>query len=116
MNPTTNICHNHEDDHVCLETEIREEINNPEKFNALINELIPLVDDDNNLKLDKAELKVVLEEFCKLLGIPLPRQSDVDDIFTGHDLDGCGFLTRDELCVLIRRLFEQILLACKPEN
>lgn len=90
-------------------TEIENIINDETKFNSMIEELITRVDVDGSKDICKHELKTLLCEFANLLDIPLPKESDIDDIFKGNDLDNSGKMNVEEFTILLKRLIQQII-------
>ena len=89
--------------------EIQNIINDEVKFSSMTDELIKRVDVDGSQDICKHELKVLLTEFSNLLDIPLPKESDIEDIFKGHDIDESGKFNKEEFQTLLKRLIEQIV-------
>ncbi len=89
--------------------EILKILNNEIKFNSMIDELINRVDLDKSNDINQNELKILLTEFSFILDIPLPNESDIEDIFKGHDIDDNGKMSKEEFKKLLKRLIEQIL-------
>lgn len=75
---------------------IRKIVNDDKLFNSMTDELIGRIDIDGSGEICQSELKTLLTEFSHLLEIPLPKDSDIEDIFTGIDVDGSGVIDSKE--------------------
>ena len=89
--------------------EIQAIIDDEPKFGSMIEELISRVDVDGSKEICKNELKTLLTEFANLLDIPLPKESDIEDIFKGHDVDESGQMNKTEFQALLKRLIQEII-------
>lgn len=89
--------------------QILELVNDDVTFDDMIAELYDRADRKKQKGLDKIQLKQVLDEFSNIIGIPKPKESDIDDIMTGYDIDGdSSKMAYDEVKSLLRKLILQI--------
>ncbi len=83
---------------------IKNFIEDEKTFNSMVDELLNRIDSDNSNDISLSELKTLLIEFSILLEIPLPKESDIEDIFIGNDIDGSGKMSKEEFTKLLKRL------------
>jgi len=91
--------------------EILDIINDPIVFEGMMKDLFKIVDKDGSGTLDKYELRNLLSEFCKKIGIPFPKEDDINDLLMGFDTDGdVDVLNYPEFKDVVHRIIKQIVV------
>jgi Ca2+-binding EF-hand superfamily protein len=88
--------------------QIKEILNDQEKFNAVARAGFDAVDTDKSGQIDSAELEKAMGEISKEIGVDPPTKEEVSEILTKLDTDKSGKLSFDEFSVFIRRILEAL--------
>ena len=71
-------------------------------------EIFDSYDSNNDGKIEKSELKLILNNISKKLGLPLPTDNDINKGFKQLDKNNNNLLEFDEFIVFYKQVYDQL--------
>ncbi len=89
--------------------DIRDLLNNEQKFNEMAQNAFQITDVDNSGVIDKQELGSAMTQISADIGIPTPSQEEVEEVFLALDQDKSGKIDLNEFKLFVRKILECML-------
>jgi Ca2+-binding EF-hand superfamily protein len=89
--------------------DLRALLNDEARFHEVAVLAFQTTDTDGSGVIDRNELEKAMKQISEDIGIVLPSQAEVDEVFNALDADKSGKLDLNEFKIFVRKIFECML-------